>query len=85
MKSLRVVCALVGEWFQPVCKRIVTSVQYQHVYSRNGSFEHTLISRGYFVIKAIFFCRYHSHLLCQHIQAAFALRMQIFYIYIFLI
>ena len=51
--------------------------------SRNGSFEHALISRGYFVIKAAFFCRYHSHLLCQHIQAAYALRMQLFYVYIF--
>ena len=72
-----------GEWFQPLCKRIVTSVQYQYIYSRNGSFEHALISRGYFVIKEIFFGRYHSHLLCRHIQAAFALRMQICYIYTF--
>ena len=30
------------------------------------------------MIKAI-----HSHLLCQHIQAAYALRMQLFYMYIF--
>ena len=36
------------------------------------------------MIKAIlFFCRYHSHLLCQHIQAAYALIMQLFYMYIF--
>ena len=35
-----------------------------------------------FVIKAIhLFCRYHSHLLCQHIQTASALRMQLFYIH----
>ena len=73
-----------GEWFQPACKRIVTSVQYQYIYSSNGSFEHALISRGYGVIKAIFFCRYHSHLLCQQIIVAFALRMHIFYIYMFL-
>ena len=33
--------------------------------------------------KQYFFCRYHSHLLCQHIQAAYALRMQLFYMYIF--
>ena len=33
------------------------------------------------MLKAIpFFGRYHSHLLCQHIQAAYALRMQLFYI-----
>ena len=37
------------------------------------------------MIKAIhLFCRYHSHLLCQHIQAAYALRMQLFFIYIYI-
>ena len=85
MKSFRVVCALEGEWFQPVCKRIVTSVQYQFIYSRNGSFEHTLMSTGYFVIKAIFFLadtiaigcvntsKLHLHLECKYVIYTFFL------------
>ena len=36
------------------------------------------------MLKAIpIFCRYHSRLLCQYIQAAYALRMQLFCIYVF--
>ena len=36
------------------------------------------IAKGFLVT---LFCRCHSHLLCQHIQAAYALRMQLFSIY----